>query len=79
MNRRIPEKPMARPRATSASPKAPDPSEWPAFLLSQLGAHTTARFADRLAPLGLKPPPHVRLESHPEGSRTANVPSGPGP
>ena len=30
---------MARPapRATSATPKSPDPSAWPAFLLSQVG------------------------------------------
>ncbi len=47
---------MARPRATSALPKPPDPSAWPAFLLSQVGAHSAGRFADRLAPLGLKPP-----------------------
>lgn len=47
---------MARPRATNASPKTPDPSVWLAFLLSQVGAHSAGRFADRLAPLGLKPP-----------------------
>ncbi len=35
---------------------SPDPSAWPAFLLSQVGAHAAGRFADRLAPLGLKPP-----------------------
>ncbi len=47
---------MARPRAASASPRSPDPSAWPAFLLSQVGAHSAGRFADWLAPLGLKPP-----------------------
>jgi len=47
---------MARPRATSAAPKSPDPTAWPAFLLSQVGAHSAGCFADRLAPLGLKPP-----------------------
>ena len=47
---------MARPRVTNASPKSPDPSAWLAFLLSQVGAHAADRFADRLAPLGLKPP-----------------------
>jgi DNA-binding MarR family transcriptional regulator len=52
----ITEKRMARPRATSATPNSPDPSAWPAFLLSQVGAHSAGRFADRLAPLGLKPP-----------------------
>lgn len=44
---------MARPRAT---PKVLDPSAWPSFLLSQVGAHSAGQFADRLAPLGLKPP-----------------------
>ena len=47
---------MARPSAASASPRSPDPSAWPAFLLSQVGAHSAGRFADWLAPLGLKPP-----------------------
>ncbi len=47
---------MARPRVTTASSKSPEPSEFPAFLLSQVGAHSAARFAARLAPLGLKPP-----------------------
>jgi len=28
----------------------------PAFLLAQIGAHAAARFAERLAPLGLTPP-----------------------
>jgi DNA-binding MarR family transcriptional regulator len=47
---------MARPRAETASPKHLDPSAWPTFLLSQVGAHSAVRFAERLAPLGLKPP-----------------------
>ena len=44
---------MARTRATKPSP---DPSDGLAFLLSQVGAHASARFAARLEPLGLKPP-----------------------
>ena len=56
INNNTPEKRMARPRATGASPKPPDPAAWLAFLLSQVGAHSAGRFADRLAPLGLKPP-----------------------
>jgi DNA-binding MarR family transcriptional regulator len=32
----------------------------PAFLLSQVGAHASARFAERLEPIGLKPP-HVGI------------------
>ncbi|MGO9471352.1 MAG: MarR family winged helix-turn-helix transcriptional regulator [Isosphaeraceae bacterium] len=47
---------MARRRVTNAPPKSPEPSAWLAFLLSQVGAHAAGRFADRLAPLGLKPP-----------------------
>jgi DNA-binding MarR family transcriptional regulator len=47
---------MTRPRAASAPPKSADASAWPAFLLSQVGAHSSARFAERLEPLGLKPP-----------------------
>ena len=43
---------MARSRAN------PDPAVGLAFLLSQVGYHSSARFADRLEPLGLKPP-HV--------------------
>ena len=43
---------MARPRFPSASPKTMDPSSWPTFLLSQVGAHCAARFAERLAPWG---------------------------
>jgi DNA-binding MarR family transcriptional regulator len=34
----------------------PDAADGLAFLLSQVGAHSSARFADRLEPLGLKPP-----------------------
>jgi DNA-binding MarR family transcriptional regulator len=44
---------MARTRATILSP---DLAAGIAFLLSQVGAHASARFAERLAPLGLKPP-----------------------
>ena len=47
---------MARPRATKAAPKSPEPTAGLAFLLSQVGAHAACLFADRLAPLGLKPP-----------------------
>ena len=43
---------MAR---TRSKPVAPDPSVGLAFLLSQVGAHSAARFAGRLEPLGLKP------------------------
>jgi DNA-binding MarR family transcriptional regulator len=43
---------MGRPRAKDASPVA---DLQPAFLLSQVGAHSSARFAERLEPLGLKP------------------------
>lgn len=44
---------MARPRSTK-SPSGP--ADGLAFLLSQVGAHSAARFAERLGPLGLKPP-----------------------
>src|SRR6478735_6440506 len=43
---------MPRSRAT---PRSPDPAAGLAFLLSQVGAHSAARFAERLDPLGLKP------------------------
>ena len=43
---------MARPRAQTPSP---DPSAGLAFLLSQVGAHSAAKFAERLEPLGFKP------------------------
>jgi DNA-binding MarR family transcriptional regulator len=43
---------MARPRATNPSS---DPTSGPAFLLSQVGAHSAALFAERLAPLKLTP------------------------
>lgn len=46
---------MARSRTTRASEQV---AQGPAFLLSQVGAHSSARFAERLEPLGLKPP-HV--------------------
>jgi DNA-binding MarR family transcriptional regulator len=42
---------MARSRATNPSPATADSL---AFLLSQVGAHAAARFAERLEPLGLK-------------------------
>ena len=44
---------MARSRPTKRSP---DPCDGLAFLLSQVGAHASARFAARLEPMGLKPP-----------------------
>lgn len=44
---------MARARAVKL---ASDSSISVAFLLSQVGAHASARFAERLEPLGLKPP-----------------------
>jgi DNA-binding MarR family transcriptional regulator len=44
---------MARSRAVKL---ASDSSISVAFLLSQVGAHASARFAERLEPLGLKPP-----------------------
>jgi DNA-binding MarR family transcriptional regulator len=43
---------MARVRTRNP---APDPAAGLAFLLSQVGAHAAARFAERLEPLGLKP------------------------
>ena len=43
---------MARPRAMNPSP---DPIAGLAFLLSQVGAHSAAKFAERLEPLELKP------------------------
>ena len=43
---------MARPRVT---PGSSEPTGELAFLLSQVGAHASARFAERLAPFGLKP------------------------
>jgi DNA-binding MarR family transcriptional regulator len=43
--------------ARSRSPKpSPDSLAGLAFLLSQVGAHASAKFAERLEPLGLKPP-----------------------
>jgi DNA-binding MarR family transcriptional regulator len=45
---------MARSRPSPASPP-PDAAAGLAFLLSQVGAHSAARFAERLEPLGLKP------------------------
>jgi DNA-binding MarR family transcriptional regulator len=44
---------MARSRAMTP---VSDSSVSVAFLLSQVGAHASARFAERLEPLGLKPP-----------------------
>jgi DNA-binding MarR family transcriptional regulator len=43
---------MARPRNTGPSPNQADE---PAFLLSQVGAHSSFRFAERLVPLKLIP------------------------
>ena len=48
---------MARPRST---PTLPSPADGLTFLLSQVGFHSSARFAERLEPLGLKPP-HVGI------------------
>jgi DNA-binding MarR family transcriptional regulator len=44
---------MARPRAT---PRSTAPADGLAFLLSQVGSHSSAKFAERLEPLGFKPP-----------------------
>jgi DNA-binding MarR family transcriptional regulator len=44
---------MGRSRAANAPS---DPTAGLAFLLSQVGAHASARFAERLAPLKLTPP-----------------------
>jgi DNA-binding MarR family transcriptional regulator len=44
---------MGRPRAMDS---CPDPTAGLGFLLAQVGAHAAARFAERLAPLGLTPP-----------------------
>jgi DNA-binding MarR family transcriptional regulator len=44
---------MGRSRATNPSP---DPTAGLAFLLSQVGAHSSAKFAERLTPLNLTPP-----------------------
>jgi DNA-binding MarR family transcriptional regulator len=46
------EKRMARPRS---NPGTPDPAAGLAFLLSQVGYHGAARFAERLEPIGFKP------------------------
>jgi DNA-binding MarR family transcriptional regulator len=43
---------MSRPRST---PNPPDPAAGLAFLLSQVGFHSSVKFAERLEPLGLKP------------------------
>ena len=44
----------------SAITSSADSSVSVAFLLSQVGAHSSSRFAERLEPLGLKPP-HVGI------------------
>jgi DNA-binding MarR family transcriptional regulator len=44
---------MGRSRVTNPPP---EPEAGLAFLLSQVGAHSSARFAERLAPLELSPP-----------------------
>lgn len=46
---------MAAPRAPKST-RGRDPADGLAFLLSQVGAHAAAGFAERLEPLGLKPP-----------------------
>jgi DNA-binding MarR family transcriptional regulator len=46
---------MARP-----TPDSSDPTDGLAFLLSQVGAHSSTKFAERLEPLELKPP-HVGI------------------
>ena len=61
----ITEKRMARPHGTSATPNFPDPSAWPAFLLSQVGrlrrpfrgptGATGAQAAARRHPPGARP------------------------
>ncbi len=48
---------MARTRHSDSSAY---PYSGPAFLLSQLGAHSSSRFAERLEPLNLTPP-HVGI------------------
>src|SRR5579872_2166678 len=48
---------MARSRTARVSDQV---AQGPAFLLSQVGAHSSARFAERLEPMGLKPP-HVGI------------------
>jgi DNA-binding MarR family transcriptional regulator len=48
---------MARSRTTRVNEQV---AQGPAFLLSQVGAHSSARFAERLEPLGLRPP-HVGI------------------
>lgn len=46
---------MPRPRPRPAS-TPPDVADGIGFLMSQVGSHSAARFAERLAPLGFKPP-----------------------
>jgi DNA-binding MarR family transcriptional regulator len=55
---------MAPPRATDRSQADHGGL---AFLLSQVGAHSSGRFAERLVPLGLKPP-HVGILTVIEGA-----------
>jgi DNA-binding MarR family transcriptional regulator len=43
---------MARSRATKSTPEV---AAGVGFLISQVGAHSASRFAERLAPLGLRP------------------------
>jgi DNA-binding MarR family transcriptional regulator len=45
---------MSRSRPIPA-PTPPDATDGIGFLLSQVGSHTSARFAERLEPLGFKP------------------------
>ncbi len=61
---------MARPRLASASPRFPDPSAWPAFLLSQVARA-------RCGPIrGLAGPARAQAAArgHPAGSRSSRGP-----
>ena len=51
---------MARPPRTNASPKSLDPTAWPAYLLSQVGAHAACCSRTDWPPLKLTPP-HARI------------------
>ncbi len=46
---------------TAADPQYPPLFRSPAFLLGQLGSHSAYRFAELLAPLGLRPPQYGTL------------------
>ncbi|MHC5542658.1 MarR family transcriptional regulator, partial [Singulisphaera rosea] len=47
--------PRPRPRSRPTS-TPPDKTDGIGFLMSQVGSHSASRFADRLVPLGFKPP-----------------------